>query len=407
MNGKQIEVADIFRRHGADYLEAYGNETSNEQRRVLRAIVNCRTAALGGQLKKCDSCGHTEIYFHSCRNRHCPKCQAAANAEWLDARARDLLEGVQYFHVVFTIPDKLSPVALQNKRVLYGILFRAVAETLVTIARDPKHLGARIGFSAVMHTWGQNLLHHPHIHCVVPGGGISPDGDRWIPCRKDFFLPVRVMSSLFRKKFLFYLRKARKEGEFAFHGKLENLRGEGDWRRFLKSLNKTNWVVYAKPPFGGPDQVLKYLARYTHRVAISNQRILSLEDGRVTFRWKDYRNGNRHRTMTLDAVEFIRRFLLHVLPKGFMRIRHYGFLSNRNRREKLALCRKLLEGGNKEEPKVSAEETQEEQASELMEHEDSTPCPVCREGRMAFVETVEPYSQWAEKRTLIAAYNTS
>lgn len=323
MPASRPELADVFREHGGEYLKAY--HASPEQYRVLRSIVRCRTEALGGH-KNVYSCGHDEIAYNSCDNRHCPKCQGPARRKWLDAQAGDLLP-LQYFHVVFTLPSALAPVALQNRRELYAELFRAAADALLLIGRDPKHLGAELGFLAVLHTWGQNLHHHPHLHCVVPGGGISPDGSQWISCPKRFFLPVRVLSRLFRRRFLELLREARAQGRLAFHGNLVHLANPESWELFLRSLCKKDWVVYSKPPFGGPRQVLKYLARYTHRVAISNDRILSLQHGKVTFRWKDYADGNRQKTMSLPAVEFIRRFLQHVLPSGFMKVRYYGFLS--------------------------------------------------------------------------------
>ena len=388
MKAPPLEVADIVRAYGGAYLARYGNVTFPEQRRVLRDIVDCRTAALGGHVKQCDQCGHIEVFYDSCRNRHCPKCQAAARAEWMEARAEDLLETVDYYHAVFTIPQQLGPLALQNKRVVYGLLFRAVAETLQTIAKDPKHLGAEIGFLAILHTWGQRLNHHPHIHCVIPGGGLSFDGQRWIPCRKTFFLPVRVLSALFQGKFLSYLTVAFHQGTLSFHGHLQSLADENNWRRFLRSLRQKDWVVYTQPPFGGAPQVLKYLARYTHRVAISNQRLVSLEEGKVRFSWKDYRKSRKPRTMTLDAVEFLRRFLLHVLPHGFMRIRYYGFLANRNRREKLALCRRLL--GLAEHPTPCTPETPKSQGDEAVHTDPSPLCPLCKKGRMVEVETVYP-----------------
>lgn len=378
MNDRQFELADILRHHGPAYLERYGTATSSEQRRVMDDIVRCRTPALGGQIKQCDRCGHTLTVFHSCRNRHCPKCQAAARAEWLDAQAQNLLQCVDYHHLVFTIPAPVASVALQNKSVVYAILFRACSETLKSIARDPKRLGAHIGFLAVLHTWGQQLHHHPHIHCVVPGGGLSPDGRRWVPCRKGFFLPVRVLSALFKRKFLDYLNAAFERGELSFSGSLATLGDHDQWKRLLRTLYDTKWVVYAKPPFGGATQVLKYLARYTHRVAIANQRLISLQDGKVTFRWKDYTSGNIQRHMTLDAVEFIRRFLLHTLPSGFMRIRHYGFLSNRTRQEKLALCRRLL--GIAESTLSPDAETSEAIDNATGDEERSQRCPACKEG---------------------------
>jgi hypothetical protein len=323
------------------------------------------------------------------------------------ARAADLLDGVKYFHVVFTLPDKLGPVALQNKRLVYGILFRAASETLENIARDPKHLGAKIGFLAVLHTWGQTLTAHPHIHCVVPGGGISPDGKSWIfrkkakkkrkkKRRKSFFLPVRVLSSLFKKKLLAYLREAFREGELSFHGSLSHLKEARNWHSLLNGLKDRRWVVHAKRPFGGPEQVLKYLARYTHRVAISNQRLVSMESGNVTFRWKDYAHGSRQREMTLKAEEFIRRFLLHVLPNGFQRIRHYGFLANRVRKEKLELARRLLahraELTRETEPIADAIST-----TESAEPATSASCPLCQSGRLMLVGKVQPDRRFATR----------
>jgi hypothetical protein len=337
----KFEVADVFRRYGAAYRQQHTRSLSRGQRRVMSAIELCRTAALGGHLEQCDSCGHQRPAYNSCRNRHCPKCQSLARARWLEDRQAELLP-VEYFHVVFTVPEEIAAIAYQNKEVVYGILFRATAETLRTIAADPKHLGAEIGFLAVLHTWGQNLLHHPHLHCVVPGGGISPDGKHWVACRPGFFLPVRVLSRLFRRLFLEHLQAAFDTGKLQFFSSLERLRDPKAFAASLSKLHQTEWVVYAKPPFGGPEQVLNYLGRYTHRVAISNSRLLDIEDGRVSFRWKDYRDHDQQKTMTLEADEFIRRFLLHVLPGGFQRIRHYGFLGHRVRQAKLALCRQLL-----------------------------------------------------------------
>lgn len=401
----QLEVAELFRRYGSAYLVRYGHVTSEEQRWVLKNIVICRTAALGGHVKECDTCDHKEVYYNSCRDRHCPKCQAAARADWLEARVADLLDEIPYFHVVFTIADRLNALVLQNKRVLYRILFRAASETLRTIARDKKHLGGEIGFLAVLHTWSQVMLLHPHVHCIVPGGGISPEGDRWIHCQKDFFLPVRVLSSLFQKKFLFYLKEAFTKNELSLHGQLRHLREEKSWKQFLSRLYDAKWVVYAKPPFENARRVLKYLARYTHRVAISNQRLVSLEDGKVTFRWKDYANGNVQRTMTIDAVEFIRRFLLHVLPSGFMRIRHYGFLSNRTRKEKLPLCRRLL--GNDETPQPPSLEEAEEVTHACADSHNSARCPACKEGQMIIVQTLEPYPKSTLQLSSLLFHDTS
>jgi hypothetical protein len=383
MTPPQLEVAEIFRRHGEAFLDRYGETLWPEQRRALSDLAACRTAALGGHVEECDQCGHRQIAYNSCRNRHCPKCQATAAAQWVEAREAELLP-VEYAHVVFTLPAALGPIAVQNPREVYNILFRATAETLQQIAADPKHLGAEIGFVAVLHTWGQNLEHHPHIHCVVPGGGLSPDGARWVACRPGFFLPVRVLSRVFRGKFLALLGDAFEQGKLSFHGELRELADTDAFRRRLSASAQTEWVVYAKPPFGGPEQVLKYLARYTHRVAISNRRLVALEGGEVTFQWKDYAHGGDPKTMTLKAIEFIRRFLLHVLPAGFVRIRHYGFLANRVCREKLALCRELL--GVATAPEPTAPETAAESEEDRGGQPAATLCPSCGRGRMVIVE---------------------
>jgi Putative transposase/Transposase zinc-binding domain len=377
------ELADIFRRYGQTYLQQFGALMSAAQRRVMKAIESCRTALLGGHVEVCDRCGHQRVWYNSCSNRHCPKCQSLARAQWLEERESELLD-TEYFHVVFTVPGEIADIALQNKRTLYRILFRATAETLHTIAADPKHLGAQIGFFAVLHTWGQNLVHHPHLHCVIPGGGLSPDGTRWISCRPGFFLPVRVLSRRFRRLFLQYLEDAFESGKLEFFGSLEGLRDAPAFRFYIAPLKQTEWVVYAKAPFAGPRQVLDYVGRYTHRVAISNNRLLAIEDGRVRFQWKDYRDHDRQKTMTLSAEEFIRRFLIHVLPDGFQRIRYYGFLSNRHRAEKLAICRQLLsmppatETGFGEQPSDYDYETLYEKwtGSSLRQ------CPICHEGQM-------------------------
>jgi hypothetical protein len=336
-----FELAGIFRQHGAAYRA--GHKLPLDQLRVMRAIEVCRTAALGGHVEKCGHCDYTRISYNSCRNRHCPKCQNAERARWLESRKAELLP-VEYFHVVFTIPEELARIAFHNKEAVYGILFATATETLLSIARDPQHLGAEIGFFAILHTWGQNLLHHPHIHCVVPGGGLSPDYERWISCKPGFFLPVRVLSRLFRRLFLQALEESFDAGKLQFFGELKALEDPAAFAAYLAPLGDREWVVYAKPPFGGPQQALEYLGRYTHRIALSNQRILDVSDGEVTFQWKDYRSRNKQksRTMTLAAGEFIRRFLIHTLPARFQRIRHFGFLANRHRREKLALCRNLL-----------------------------------------------------------------
>ena len=341
MDRPKLEVADVFRRYGEAYREQHGASMSTGQRRVMAAIEVCRTAALGGHMERCDECGHERNAFNSCRDRHCPKCQSLARAQWLEDRKAELLE-VPYFHVVFTVPEEIAAIALQNKEAVYSILFRTTAETLKTIAADPKHLGAEIGFFAVLHSWGQNLQFHPHLHCVVPGGGPSLSGDRWVSCRPDFFLPVRVLSSLFRRLFLESLERAFDAGKLQFFSTLEPLQKRPAFTRHLANLKERDWVVYAKAPFAGPEQVLDYVGRYTHRVAISNNRLLDIENDQVRFKWKDYRGGDQVKTMTLTAGEFIRRFLLHVLPNGFQRIRYYGFLGNRHREEKLAVCRHLL-----------------------------------------------------------------
>jgi hypothetical protein len=337
-----LEVADVFRRHGDAYRRAHDGHLGRVERRVMSSIELCRTAALGGHTEACADCGLVRCAYNSCRNRHCPKCQGQARAEWLAARQAELLP-VQYFHVVFTLPAPVAEIAFQNKATVYAILFRTAAETLRSIAADPKHLGAEIGLVAVLHTWGQNLHHHPHLHCVVPGGGPSPDGTRWIGCRPGFFLPVRVLSRVFRRLFLDQLHAAFKAGNLGFFGDLAKLAQPATFTRRLRELHRVEWVVYAKPPFGGPDQVLAYLGRYTHRVAIANSRLVSATDAEVAFRWKDYRHHGKTKLMTLAADEFIRRFLLHTLPDGFHRIRHYGFLANRQRAAKLALCHRLLD----------------------------------------------------------------
>jgi hypothetical protein len=336
-----LEVADIFRQLGPAYRQDHADSLSRGQRRVMRDIERCRTAELGGHVEQCDACGHQRISFNSCRDRHCPKCQSLTRAQWLEDRQAELLP-VEYFHVVFTVPQEIAAIAYQNKAVVYDILFRATAETLRTIAADPKHLGAEIGFITMLHTWGQNLLHHPHLHCVVPGGGISPDGEHWLACRPGFFLPVRVLSRLFRRLFLQELQQAFDDDQLHFFNSLATLQDRAAFARYLAPPAHAEWVVYAKPPFGGPQQVLEYLGRYTHRVAISNNRLLDFTDGTVTFQWKDYRHESRNKLMHLDAQEFVRRFLLHVLPTGFQRIRHYGLLANCHRQAKLEQSRKLL-----------------------------------------------------------------
>src|ERR1700722_7193661 len=341
MDRPKLEVADVFRRYGEAYREQHGASMSTGQRRVMTAIEVCRTAALGGHLERCDDCGHERNAFNSCRDRHCPKCQSLARAQWIEDRQAELLD-VPYFHVVFTLPEEIATIAFQNKKVVYDILFRATSETLRTIAADPKHLGAEIGFFTVLHTWGQNLMFHPHLHCVVPGGGLSLDGDHWVSCRPGFFLPVRVLSRLFRRLFLELLQQAFDDGQLHFFTALQHLQVPSAFAAYLAPLRQAEWVVYAKAPFAGPQQVLDYVGRYTHRVAISNHRLLDIENGQVQYRYKDYRQDAQQKTMTLSAAEFIRRFLLPVLPDGFHRIRYCGFMGNRYRQEKLERCRQLL-----------------------------------------------------------------
>lgn len=381
------EVAEVFRRYGEAYLQQRGAALSMAQRRAMSAIELCRTAALGGHVEQCDSCGHQRISFNSCRSRSCPKCQSLARAQWLQDRQAELLD-TEYFHVVFTVPDEIAVIAYQNKAQVYDILFRAAAETLRTIAADPAHLGAEIGFFAVLHTWGQNLLFHPHLHCVVPGGGISLDGQRWISCKPGFFLPVRVLSRLFRRLFLEYLDKAFLAGELAFFTSLQKLRNRTAFLRHLAPVRKTEWVVYAKPPFAGPQQVLDYVGRYTHRIAISNNRLLDIDGDKVRFRWKDYRDRNRQKVMTVSAEEFIRRFLLHVPPEGFHRIRYYGFLGNRHRTQKLARCRELLAMPAPQPLDNQAEEDYRDRYEELT-GVCLKQCPACHQGRMIIVETFD------------------
>jgi Putative transposase/Transposase zinc-binding domain len=336
-----FEVADILRAEGQGFLERNRSWLHGGHLKVLAAIERCRTAALGGHRDRCVKCGHPAISYNSCRNRHCPKCQTNARDKWLHQRSADLLP-VPYVHVVFTLPHLLAPLAYHNKKLLYGLLFRASAQTLLEVAANPQRLGAQLGFLSVLHTWGQTLEHHPHVHCVIPAGGLSPDQQRWIPARPDFFLPVRVLSKVFRGKFVAGLLRLWQEKRLCLPGPWKALKQEKTLRTFLRSLHRKKWVVYSKPPFGGPEHVLHYLARYTHRVAISNHRIVNFAEGRVSFRWKDYAHGSRQRVLTLDADEFLRRFLLHLLPQRFVRIRSFGFLANRQRSALLAQCRQLL-----------------------------------------------------------------
>jgi hypothetical protein len=369
------EVADIFRRYGGGWRDQHHASMSTAQRAAMSAIERCRTAALGGHVEQCDQCGEQRVSYNSCRSRNCPKCQALARAQWVEDRRAELLD-TQYFHVVFTMPNEIAAIAFQNAEVVYDILFHATAETLRTIAADPKHLGAEIGFFAVLHTWGQNLGHHPHIHCVVPGGGLSPDGSRWISCRPGFFLPVAVLSRLFRRLFIEALERAFRAGRLQFFSSLEQLREPGPFRRHLDSVRQINWVVYAKPPFAGPERVLDYVGRYTHRIAISNNRLIDIENGNVRFHWKDYRDGSKPKVMTLNA-------------DGFQRIRYYGFLGNRYRKEKLARCRELLgmqHAANRADPERGADYLDKVEALTGISLRE---CPACHHGHMLCIEVLE------------------
>ena len=377
-----LEVADVVRRHGDDFRVQHPIDRSAA--RVMGAIRACRTAALGGHVERCQSaaCGFTRVAYNSCRNRHCPKCQSGAAREWLAERAADLLP-VEYFHVVFTLPAPIAAIAKQNKAVVYGLLFEAAAETLKTIAADPRHLGAETAATMVLHTWGQTLTYHPHVHVIVPGGGLSPDGGTWIACRPGFFLPVRVLQRLYRRLFLQKLAAAHAAGRLQFFDALAPLSDPRAFAQHLAPVRRVDWIVYAKKPFAGPEQVLRYLARYTHRIAISNRRIVAIDDRSVTFTWKDYRDGAKQKTMTLEAHEFIRRFLLHVLPDGFQRIRHYGFLANGHRKAKLATIRKLLAVAP---PATVATETPPGEPTAATP--DATPpCPCCG-GPMRIIEVL-------------------
>ncbi|MGI4939039.1 MAG: IS91 family transposase [Janthinobacterium lividum] len=380
-----LEIADILRRHGAAFRAAHAGHLSLGQLKVMSAIEACRTAALGGHIEGCQDCGHRRIAYNSCRNRHCPKCQAAAARDWLEAREADLLP-VGYFHVVFSLPAEIADIAIQNKAAVYDLLFRAASQTMLTIAADPRHLGARIGITAVLHSWGSALTHHPHIHMIVPGGGISLDGQRWVSSRPAFLLPVRVLGKLFRRLFLTRLVELFDAGRLRFFGKQVGLSDRAAFQRHLAPVRKKPWIVYAKPPFAGPAAVLAYLLRYTHRVAISNCRLIALDERGVTFRYKDYRRegAERYRTMTLPTDELLRRFLLHVLPRGFHRIRHYGLLASGRRRNNLARARELLGVP----PPLPASEINE--TPEPADH--CPPCPCCG-GQMLIIETFERFAQ--------------
>jgi hypothetical protein len=394
-----LEVADVFRDGESAFIARYGRALRGVQRQALRAVIRCRTAELGGHVQRCESCGQQRIQYNSCRNRHCPKCQALARATWLQKRESELLP-VPYFHVVFTVPHELAPLALQNQRVVYGLLFQAAARTLLEIAADPRHLGARVGCLMVLHTWGQNLMHHPHVHAIVTGGGLSPDGSRWIygkrsKRRRPFFAPVEVLSRVFRGKFIHLLKQAFASGKLSWHGQLQPLRDPAVFEQRLNHAVRHDWVVYAKRPFSSPTCVLKYLARYTHGVAISNRRLVALHDGQVTFRYKDYADRQQSKILSLQTQEFIRRFLLHTLPRGFVRIRYYGFLANRQRNERLDHCRRLL--GVEPEPTQVAEE-KALLAEPLAPQELCRKCPACQRGKLVIVEVVPPVPRLQPRR---------
>lgn len=380
-----VEIADIFRRYGPLYRSAHPMPVN--RLRAMRAIETCRTADLGGHVDECEHCGTKVISYNSCRNRHCPKCQFLKKEQWIEDREKDLLP-IQYFHVVFTLPDKLNPLVLRNQEALYGILFKAGSETLTELAENPKHLGAEIGFTSILHTWGQNVLNHPHLHNIVTGGGLSRDGRKWKPCKNDFFVHVKVMSKLFRGKFLAYLKKLRVENKLVYPGDISHLVSPGAFNALITDLYKKKWVVYCKPPFDGTKGVLEYLGRYTHRIAISNHRIVKLENDEVSFRWRDYADNNNTKIMTVDAEEFIRRFLLHVLPDRFVKIRHYGLLGNRCRKIKIDRCRELLACANHNKTEQKTETWQET----LLRFTgvDVAKCPSCGERKMHTVQIIQP-----------------
>ena len=379
------EVADIIREYGEDYKRKH--KLPSQMVKAINAIESCRTSKLGGHIDECDNCGHIKISYNSCRNRHCPKCQGLAKERWLTDRKMDLLP-IQYFHMVFTIPDALNPMTLRNQKEIYSILFKSVSETLIELGKNPKYLGADIGFIGILHTWGQNLMDHPHIHCIAPGGGLSFDAKRWISTREEFFIPVKVLSRLFRGKFLFYLKDAYRKERLKFPGNIKELSKGRDFNEFMDSLYKKEWVAYSKPPFKNAEHVLEYLGRYTHRVAISNNRIAGIEDRRVTLKYRDYKDGNKNKLMTIEAHEFIRRFLLHILPDKFVKIRHYGILSNRNKRTKLKICKEILG--------ISTKETKKKQSwQELLIEltgKDPRKCPCCGIGKMITKEIISKYS---------------
>ena len=383
MTRPAYEIADVFRRYGSTFQATYARLLGPLHLLALKALAACRTSQLGGHVLECNRCGHRQQAYNSCQNRHCPKCQASARGKWFEDRARDLLP-VEYFHVVFTLPSELNSLTLQNKKVIYNLLFRATAETLTELAASWKDLKAEIGFFAILHTWGQKLDFHPHLHCVVPGGGIALDGTRWVSCPRGFLMPVKLMSRKFRGKFLALLKEQHVRGELTMKGAIAAYNSPAAFKSWLSPLYDKEWVVYAKPPWNGPQQVLKYLARYTHRIAISNERLLSIDGGQVTFSYKDYRHGHRQKQLTLSATEFIRRFMMHILPHGLMRIRYYGFLANARRKQKLSQIRQMLG--------AAAQDTPGDQA-DCQEDQDTAqnPCPHCQGGQMkTIIEVPRP-----------------
>jgi len=383
-----LEVADLFRTFGQAYREVHGHQMPVRHKRVMRAIEICRTSELGGHVDQCDQCGTLRISYNSCRNRHCPKCQSLDKQRWLEARDKELLP-TSYFHTVFTLPEGIRPLALRNQKVLYDLLFQSASETLTKLAKDPKHLGAQIGFIAILHTWTQTLMDHPHLHCLVPAGGLSPDGKRWVCSRKNFFIAVKVLSALFRGKFLDGLKRAYQAGELKFAGQIEGLKQAPAFKQYLNELYKQDWVVYCKPSLRNPGKVMDYLGRYTHRVALSNDRLVKIEGNRVTFRWRDSADDNKIKWLTLEAFEFIRRFLLHVLPDQFVKIRYYGILSHRNRKGKLLQCRRLLGVWTDKESQKAPKETWEDLLTRITGI-DPRVCPHCGKGKWVLRETLLP-----------------
>lgn len=393
------EVADIFRVHGKEYRKLH--KLPKRMHTAMNAIERCRSAALGGHIEECDHCGRVRISYNSCRNRHCPKCQGLAREKWIEARKHDLLP-VGYFHIVFTFPSMLNALALRNQKEIYNLIFKAASETLLELGKDSKYLGGEIGFIGILHTWGQNLMDHPHLHCIVPAGGLSSDGQQWISTKKSFFVPVKVASRLFRGKFLAYLKRSYQAKQFVSDGQIQEFSKSSNFQRFLDELYKKEWVVYCKPPFKSPAYVLEYLGRYTHRVAISNSRIIKVDKNNISLHWKDYADGNKNKVMTLDASEFIRRFLMHVLPDKFVKIRYYGFLSNRNQKTKLAKCKELL-GVPSEINQESTNLTKWQDTLLKLTGIDIRKCQHCTDGKMVSKELIFPRNDGSPNTVRISA----